>query len=197
VQTCEVGASHVCGSVYEWLRHGIDVATSLAQRRNRRRAVHAAASRWDAAPGLLDAGSMMRPPLPRLLRTCVRSSARSVDGFGFLELLLVVAIIAVLAAIAIPHYASMRSEAFNSKVESAVRHVATGEEAYYTTHQRYTSKVSDLDGMVLADITISIEGGTSGDLSTSFRVLGSGSGATHTYTWVSDPLPGAPHLVEN
>ncbi|HEY2387593.1 MAG TPA: prepilin-type N-terminal cleavage/methylation domain-containing protein [Candidatus Binatia bacterium] len=140
---------------------------------------------------------MMQAPAPRFLRTCVRSSARSVDGFGFLELLLVVAIIAVLAAIAIPHYASMRAEALDAKVQSAVRHVATGEEAYYTTHQRYTSLVSDLDGMVLADVAISIQGGTSGDLSTSFRVLGSGAGATHSYTWVSDPPPGAPHLVEN
>jgi prepilin-type N-terminal cleavage/methylation domain-containing protein len=159
--------------------------------------MHVPASRRHTAPGLLDAGSMMRPPLPRVLRTCVRSSARSVDGFGLLELLLVIAIIAVLAAIAIPHYASMRSEAFNSKVESAVRHVATGEEAYYTVHQHYTSQVTDLDGMVLGDVSISIEGGTSGDLSTSFRVLGSGAGATHTYMWLSDPVPGAPHLIEN
>jgi prepilin-type N-terminal cleavage/methylation domain-containing protein len=148
-----------------------------------------------AASGLLDAGSMMRPS-SRFLRNAARSSARSVDGFGLLELLLVVAIIAVLAAVAIPHYASMRADAYNSKVVSAVRHIATGEEAYYASHQRYTATVSDLEGIVLDNVVITIEGGTSGDLSSSFRVLGVGSGATHSYAWISDPIPGAPHLVE-
>ena len=26
--------------------------------------------------------------------------------------------------------------------------------------------------------------------------VGVGTGATHSYAWISDPIPGAPHLVE-
>ncbi len=138
---------------------------------------------------------MMRPARShRSTPPLLRGSA--VDGFGLLEVLLVVAIIAVLAAIALPHFSSMQTRAFDSRVESTVRHVATGEEAYYASHQRYTDSVADLDGVVLDRVAVTIRSGTSGDLASSFQIRGSGTGAAHTYTWISDPPPGAPHLVE-
>jgi len=139
---------------------------------------------------------MLRPPT-RATRHGVHSLlVASAAGFGFLELLVVVAIIAILAAIALPHYHAMRSQSLDAKVESAVRQVATGEEAYYAGHQRYTTSVHDLDGMVLDDVAVTIESGTSGDLATSFRVHATVDGAAHSYAWLSDPLPGAPHLTE-
>jgi type IV pilus assembly protein PilA len=127
----------------------------------------------------------------------MRLLTRPADGFGLLELLLVVAIIAVLAAIAIPHFSSMRARGYDSQVESMVRHVATSEEAYYASHQRYTASVDDLEGIVIDDVTITIESGSSGDLASSFLIRGVGKGALHTYAWLSDPAPGEPHLVEN
>jgi type IV pilus assembly protein PilA len=118
------------------------------------------------------------------------------DGFGLLELLLVVAIIAVLAAIAIPHFSSMRARGCDAQVESTVRHVATSEEAYYAGHQYYTASIADLDGLVMNDVAITIDSGSSGDLASSFRIHGVGKNALHTYAWLSDPVPGAAHLVE-
>jgi prepilin-type N-terminal cleavage/methylation domain-containing protein len=116
-------------------------------------------------------------------------------GFTLLEVLLVVAIIAVLAAIAIPQYRNVRARSLDAKVESAVRHVATSEEAYYAGRQQYTRDLADLDGVVVVDdITIKIDGGNSGDIASSFRVRAAAAGAAHRYEWVSDPAPGEPNL---
>jgi prepilin-type N-terminal cleavage/methylation domain-containing protein len=116
-------------------------------------------------------------------------------GFTLIELLLVVVLIGILAAIAIPHYGEMRARSLDTQVVSVVRHVATGEEAYYAIRQRYTGAIDDLDGIVIGGIAITVASGNSGDLASSFRVRGTVAGALHTYTWVSDPAPGAQHLV--
>ena len=88
-----------------------------------------------------------------------------------------------------------RARGYDSKVMSAVRHVATGEEAYFAGHQMYTDNIARLDGMVVADVSITISPGNSGDLATSFRVHGSHPQAAHEFDWVSDPVPGDPNFI--
>ena len=122
-------------------------------------------------------------------------ATRNNRGFTLLELLVVTSIIGILASLAIPQYSSLRARGFDSKVEAAVRHVATGEEAYFASHRVYTANVSDLDGMVLADVIITVTAGNSGDLNTSFRIHGSHLSAAHDYDWVSDPAPGDPNFI--
>jgi len=58
-------------------------------------------------------------------------------GFTLIELLIVVAIIGILAAIAIPQFASYRQKAFNSAAQSDLRSVKTSLEGYYTYHYYY------------------------------------------------------------
>jgi hypothetical protein len=82
-------------------------------------------------------------------------------------------------------------------VSSAVRNVATGQEAYFATRQRYASNPAQLDAIVSDGVVIKITAGNSGDIDSSFRVEGSHPNAAHTFVWVSDPPPGSPHLIEN
>jgi prepilin-type N-terminal cleavage/methylation domain-containing protein len=58
-------------------------------------------------------------------------------GFTLIELLIVVAIIGILAAIAIPQFASYRQRAFNSAATSDVRNLATTQEALYADTMSY------------------------------------------------------------
>ena len=58
-------------------------------------------------------------------------------GFTLIELLIVVAIIGILAAIAIPQFASYRQKAYNSAAQSDLKNSKTSMEAYYADYQEY------------------------------------------------------------
>ena len=58
-------------------------------------------------------------------------------GFTLIELLIVVAIIGILAAIAIPQFASYRMKAFNSAAQSDLKTIRTSLEGFYTDNFYY------------------------------------------------------------
>ncbi|RLB80627.1 MAG: pilus assembly protein [Deltaproteobacteria bacterium] len=83
-------------------------------------------------------------------------------GFTLIELMIVIAIIGILAAIAIPQFSAYRTRSYNSAAESDLRNAATAQEAYYVDNQNYCGTVADLTGssygLYLSDgVTLAID----------------------------------------
>jgi len=68
------------------------------------------------------------------------------QGFTLIELMIVIAIIGILAAIAIPQFSAYRQRAYNSAANSDLKNAATAQEAYYVDNETYTSTITNLKG---------------------------------------------------
>ena len=89
---------------------------------------------------------------------------RNTKGFTLIELLIVVVIIGILAAIAIPQFASTKEKAFDAAAKSDLRNLMTAEEAYFSDFQAYTAKT------VTAGGTVDLDGDGNTDFSASQSV---------------------------
>jgi len=68
------------------------------------------------------------------------------EGFTLIELMIVIAIIGILAAIAIPQFSAYRTRSFNSAAAADVRNAATAQEAYFVDNQAYCTAAGSLQG---------------------------------------------------
>lgn len=89
---------------------------------------------------------------------------RNAKGFTLIELLIVVVIIGILAAIAIPQFASTKEKAFDAAAKSDLRNLMTAEEAYFSDFQAYT------DATVGAGAAHDMDGDGNNDFSASQQV---------------------------
>ena len=65
-------------------------------------------------------------------------------GVTLMELMVVVVIVGILAAIAIPQFASYRAKAYNSASNADLKNIKTGMEAYMADNQEYPADVQNL-----------------------------------------------------
>ncbi len=68
------------------------------------------------------------------------------EGFTLIELMIVIAIIGILAAIAIPQFSAYRARSYNSAAQSDLRNATTAQEAYYVDWATYTDSTDALTG---------------------------------------------------
>jgi prepilin-type N-terminal cleavage/methylation domain-containing protein len=95
---------------------------------------------------------------------------RKNEGFTLIELMIVIAIIGILAAIAIPQFSAYRTRSYNAAAEADLRNAATAQEAYYVDTQTY-----------VVDPQTNLIGSTYG-FYTSQNVIVDGDAATQQYT---------------
>lgn len=113
-------------------------------------------------------------------------SFKTADGFTLVELLVACAIVGVLAAIAIPQFASYRQRAYDARANSDLRNAATSEEAYFATFEKYLTgalATNSLPGFVLSK-TVSgtmTASNTANPTFTGTASSSSGTGKVYTY----------------
>ena len=67
-------------------------------------------------------------------------------GFTLIELMIVIAIIGILAAIAIPQFSAYRTRSYNSAAQADLRNAATAQEAYFVDESTYCNTTGTLIG---------------------------------------------------
>ena len=82
-------------------------------------------------------------------------------GFTLLELLVVVVVIGVLAAIAIPKYSNTREKSYVAAMKSDLRNLATAEEAFFYDSAKYTPTLAQMNNFnTTAGVTLTVNEAT-------------------------------------
>ena len=78
-------------------------------------------------------------------------------GFTLIELLIVVVIIGILAAIAIPKFATTKEKAYLATMKTDLRNLVTAEEGYFSDNQAFTSDLSAIGFSPSKNVSITVD----------------------------------------
>ena len=121
---------------------------------------------------------------------------RNRKGFTLIELLIVVVIIGILAAIAIPKFASTKQKAYLAAMKSDLKNFTTAQESYFADHNQYSSYANvNAAGLFTAttDVTIASTDGNAAGFSATASHTGAPSKTCGVYVGGAK----APAMVTN
>ena len=107
---------------------------------------------------------------------------RGEKGFTLIELMIVIAIIGILAAIAIPQFTNYKRRAANSAAMSDAKNLATAQEVYHTDNNTYASSTASLVGVGFPGASKGVTPNITGANADTFSATLVHSGGTKTYT---------------
>ena len=84
------------------------------------------------------------------------NAARPRKGFTLIELLIVVVIIGILAAIAIPKFATTKEKAYLATMKTDLRNLVTAEEGYFSDNQAFTNDLGALGFSPSKNVNVTI-----------------------------------------
>ena len=116
---------------------------------------------------------------------------RNDKGFTLIELMIVVAIIGILAAIAIPKFSATREKAYFAAMKSDVKNLASQQEIYYADNYTYTTSTTALAFTNSEGVTVTIAASSSGwAASATHSALGGSEGCAIYYGTATAPTVG-------
>jgi prepilin-type N-terminal cleavage/methylation domain-containing protein len=130
----------------------------------------------------------MQPPSLQPRRRRARA------GFSLIELLIVVVIIGILAAIAIPAFANTKGKALVTKVKSDLKNLATAQEGFFYGANTYTNNLAQLGLVTSPGVTLNIVSANA----SGWSATGTAAGANPTTCSIfyGSAAPVAPATVE-